>query len=152
MDCLGGKGVILSQQLVLEAHTDGINPSLTDSPEEGPSFSGAEHNLAPTPRPLEPPCLVPGWDEEEFRGLSPAVVNTITQVRAPSTRWLYDLKWHIFVNWCSSQGRTCRDGRGGIGSVLSFLIASLWRRATQLCTFLSRGWGICKPSLSMKCA
>ncbi len=68
---------------------------------------------------LETSCLVPGRDQEEFRDFLPAVVNTITQARAPSTRRLYDLKWHVFVNWCSQ--------RCGIGSVLSFLQGGLDR-------------------------
>ncbi|KAI2646456.1 putative aspartoacylase [Labeo rohita] len=40
--------------------------------EEGRSFSGAGHNLAPAPRSLEPPRLVPGLDEVDFGELSPA--------------------------------------------------------------------------------
>ncbi len=59
------------------------------------------------------------------RDLSPAVVNTIIQARAPYTRRLDDLKWHIFVNWCSSQGKDPR--KCGIRSVLSFLQEGLDR-------------------------
>lgn len=40
-------------------------------------------------------------------------------------RWLYDLKWHILVNWCSSQWKD--PWRCGIGSVLSFLQGGLDR-------------------------
>ncbi|KAL0155308.1 hypothetical protein M9458_049571, partial [Cirrhinus mrigala] len=90
-----------------------------------PPFSGKGHNLAPTPRSLEPPSLVPGRDQEDFRDLPPMVVNTLIQARAPSTRQLYDLKWHIFVNWCSSRGEDPQ--RCGIESVLSFLQGGLDR-------------------------
>ncbi|KAI2654804.1 Transposon Ty3-G Gag-Pol polyprotein [Labeo rohita] len=92
---------------------------------EGPPFSGEGHNLAPAPRSLEPPPLVPGRDQEDFRDLSPSVVNTLLQARAPSTRRLYDLKWRIFVNWCSSHGKDPRSC--GIKSVLSFLQEGLDR-------------------------
>ncbi|KAL0152401.1 hypothetical protein M9458_052124, partial [Cirrhinus mrigala] len=84
---------------------------------------GEGHNLAPVPRSLEPPSLVPGRDQEDFRDLSPSVVNTLLQARAPSTRRLYDLKWCIFVNWCSSRGKDPR--RCGIESVLSYLQGGL---------------------------
>ncbi len=49
------------------AHAYGISFSLADSPEEGPHLSGAGHNLAPLPRPLEPPCLDgTKWNSEAF--------------------------------------------------------------------------------------
>lgn len=38
------------------------SPYLVNYPEEGPSFSGGGHNLAPASRSLEPACLAPGWD------------------------------------------------------------------------------------------
>ncbi|KAI2651068.1 ORF V: Enzymatic polyprotein [Labeo rohita] len=111
--------------LVLGPGAPGISPSLAHSSEEGPPFSGEGHNLAPAPRSLEPPPLVPGRDQEDFRDLSPSVVNTLLQARAPSTRRLYDLKWRIFVNWCSSHGKDPRSC--GIKSVLSFLQEGLDR-------------------------
>ncbi|KAI2666668.1 enzymatic polyprotein [Labeo rohita] len=100
-------------------------PSLGHSSEKGSPFPGEGHNLAPVPRSLEPPPMVPGRDQEDFRDLSPSVVNTLLQARAPSTRRLYGLKWRIFVNWCSSRGRDPR--RCGIESVLSFLQEGLDR-------------------------
>lgn len=90
------------------------------------ALPGEEYNQAPTPRSLELLCLVPGCDQEELGGLSPAVVNTITQARTPSKRQLYDLKWRIFVNWCCSHGKDPQ--RCGIGPALSFLKEGLdWR-------------------------
>ncbi|KAL0148870.1 hypothetical protein M9458_055879 [Cirrhinus mrigala] len=99
--------------------------SLVHSSEEGPPLSGEGHNLTPAPRSLEPPPMVPGRDQEDFRDPSPSVVNTLLQARAPSTRRLYDLKWRIFVNWCSSRGKD--PWRCGIKSVLSFLQEGLDR-------------------------
>ncbi|KAL0198644.1 hypothetical protein M9458_007184, partial [Cirrhinus mrigala] len=78
--------------LVLGPGAPGISPSLAHSSEEGPPFSGEGHNLAPAPRSLEPPPLVPGRDQEDFRDLSPSVVNTLLQARAPSTRRLCGIK------------------------------------------------------------
>ncbi|KAL0149358.1 hypothetical protein M9458_055396, partial [Cirrhinus mrigala] len=123
-DSLGGP-LLAQQNLVLRPGAPGISPSLAHSSEEGPPFSGEGHNLAPAPRSLEPPPMVPGCDQEDFRDLSPSVGNTLLQARAPSTRRLYDLKWRIFENWCSSHGRDPRSC--GIESVLSFLQEGLDR-------------------------
>ncbi|KAL0191697.1 hypothetical protein M9458_014395, partial [Cirrhinus mrigala] len=77
------------EQFLLEAsfwpNRTCISSSLAHPSEEGPPLSGEGHNLAPAPRPLEPPPLVPGHDQEGFRDLSPSVVNTLLQARAPST-------------------------------------------------------------------
>ena len=58
--------------------------------------------------------------------LPPAVLNTITQATAPSTRHAYALKWSLFSEWCASRRedpRTCQ-----ISIVLSFLQDKLERR------------------------
>ncbi len=60
------------------------------------------HLMAPASRPLETSCLVPKWDAEVLGDLPQEVVDTITSVRAPSTRHAYALKWNLFVEWCSS--------------------------------------------------
>ncbi|KAI2653744.1 ORF V: Enzymatic polyprotein [Labeo rohita] len=98
--------------LVLRPGAPGISPSLAHSPEEGPPLSGEGHNLAPVPRSLEPPSMVPGRDQEDFRDLSPSVVNTLLQ---------YDLKWRIFVNlvFLSRGGPTEVWRRGGLDRHLS---------------------------------
>ncbi len=46
--------------------------------------------------------MAPGRDTADLSGLPPAVVETIIQARAPSTRQTSGLKWSLFVNWCSS--------------------------------------------------
>ncbi len=70
--------------------------------------------------------MVPGRDAEVLGGLPPAVVNTITSARAPSTRHAYRLKWNLFVDWCSSRREDPR--RCPIAVVLSFLQDGLERR------------------------
>ncbi|KAL0188187.1 hypothetical protein M9458_015286, partial [Cirrhinus mrigala] len=102
------------------------SPSLEDSPEEGPSFSGDWHDLAPASRPVEPPRVAPGRDAADLAGLPQAVVDTITQARAPSTRQAYALKWGLFVDWCSSRREDPQ--RCSIGVVLAFLQEGLERR------------------------
>ncbi len=83
------------------SHAPRDSLSLAYPPETGPSLSGARHHLA------------------DLNDLSPAVVNTITQARAPSTRQAYALKWSLFTNWCSSHLEDPR--RYPISVVLSFL-------------------------------
>ncbi len=81
--------------------------------------------MAPASRSVEPPCVAPGRDAAELSDLPPAVVETITQARAPSTRQTYALKC-LFVNWCSSRRED--PWRCTIGVVLSFLQERLERR------------------------
>ncbi len=75
---------------------------------------------------MEPPCVAPGRDTADLSGLPPAVVETIIQARAPSTRQTYALKWSLFANWCSSRREDPR--RCMIGVVLSILQERLERR------------------------
>ncbi|KAL0200122.1 hypothetical protein M9458_003309, partial [Cirrhinus mrigala] len=63
--------------LVCRPHGPHGSPSLEDSPEEGPSFSGDEHNLAPASRSLEPPRVASGRDSVDLTGLPQAVINTV---------------------------------------------------------------------------
>ncbi len=77
-------------------------------------------------RSVEPPCVAPGRDAADLSGLPQAVVDTITQARAPSTRQAYALKWSLFANWYYSRREDPR--RCMIGVVLSFLQERLERR------------------------
>ncbi len=88
--------------LVSRTHFPRNSTSLAHSSEEGHPLSGARHHLAPASRSVEPPCVAPGRDAADLSGLPPAVVETIIQARAPSTRQTYALKWSLFANWCSS--------------------------------------------------
>ncbi len=100
--------------------------SLAHSSEEGPPFSGARHHMAPVSRSMEPPCVAPGRDAADLSGLPPAVLETIIQARAPSSRQTYALKCSLFATWCSSRREDPR--RCTIGVVLSFLQERLERR------------------------
>ncbi len=121
-----GRAVLAHPDLVSRTHSPRDSPSLAHSSEEGPPFSGTRHHLAPASRPVEPPCVAPGRDAADLSGLPQAVVETITQARAPSTRQAYALKWSLFANWCSSRREDPR--RCTIGVVLSFLQERLERR------------------------
>ncbi|KAL0161441.1 hypothetical protein M9458_045166, partial [Cirrhinus mrigala] len=119
-----GCALLAHPDLVCRPHAPRDSPSLEDSPEEGPSFSGNGHNLAPVSRPLEPPRVASGRDSADLTGLPQAVINTIT--RAPSTRQAYALKWGLFADWCSSRREDPQ--RCSVGVVLSFLQEKLERR------------------------
>ncbi len=75
---------------------------------------------------MEPPCVAPGRDAADLSGLPPAVVETIIQARAPSTRQTYALKCSLFATWCSSRREDPR--RCTIGVVFSFLQERLEHR------------------------
>ncbi|PTA42302.1 hypothetical protein C8054_31445 [Micromonospora sp. RP3T] len=121
-----GCAILAHPDLVSRTHFPRGSPSLENPLEERPSFSGDGHNLAPAPRPVEPARLVPGRDASDLSGLPQAVIETITQSRAPSTRQAYALRWGLFVDWCSSRGEDPQ--RCTIAVVLSFLQEKLERR------------------------
>ncbi len=112
--------------LVSRTHFPRDSTSLPHSSEEGPPFSGARHHMAPASRSMEPPCVAPGRDAADLSGLPPAVVETIIQARAPSTRQTYAMKWSLFATWCSSRREDPR--RCMIGVVLYVLQERLDRR------------------------
>ncbi len=129
----GGRGAgpagcapLAHPDLVSRTHFPRDSTSLAHSSEEGPPFSGARHHMAPASRSMEPPCVAPGRDAADLSGLPPAVVETIIQATAPSTRQTYALKWSLFATWCSSRREDPR--RCTIGVVLSFLQERLERR------------------------
>ncbi len=121
-----GRAILAHPDLVSRTQSPRDSLSLAHSSEEGPPFSGARHHLAPASRSMEPPRVAPGRDAADLSGLPQAVVETITQARAPSTRQAYALKWSLFANWCSSRREDPR--RCTIGVVLSFLQERLERR------------------------
>ncbi len=125
-----GRAVLAHPDLVSRTHSPHDSPSLAHSSEEGPPFSGARHHMAPASRSVEPSCVAPGRDAADLSGLPQAVVETITQARAPSTRQAYALKWSLFANWCSSRREDPRSCT--IGVVFSFLQERLERRLVTL--------------------
>ncbi len=129
----GGRGAgpagcapLAHPDLVARTHFPRDSTSLAHSSEKGPPLSGARHHMAAASRSMEPPCVAPGRDVADLSGLPPAVVETIIQARAPSTRQTYALKWSLFATWCTSRREDPR--RCTIGVVLSFLQERLERR------------------------
>ncbi len=129
----GGRGAspfggALLAQLYLVPRTDAARDShsLANSSEEGSPSQRGGHPLAPTSRLVESPRVVPGWDAEVLGGLPPAVVNTITSARAPSTRHSYRRKWNLFDDWCSPRREDPRRCLIAVG--LSLLQDGLERR------------------------
>ncbi len=98
-----GRAILVHPDLVSRNHFPRDSPSQVHSSEEGPPFTGARHHMTPTSRSVEPSCVAPAWDAADLSGLPQAVVETITQARAPSTRQAYVLKLSLFANWCSSR-------------------------------------------------
>ncbi len=98
-----GCAALAHPDLVSWTHFPCDSTSLAHSSEKGPPLSGARHHMAPVSRSVETPCVVPGRDAVDLSSLPPAVVETITQARAPSTRQTYALKRSLFANWCSSR-------------------------------------------------
>ncbi len=92
-----------TRTMVSRTHPPCDSTSLAHSSEKGPPLSAAWHHMAPASRSVEPPCVAPGRDAADLSGLPPAVVETITQARALSTRQTYALKWSLFTN-CSRTG------------------------------------------------
>ncbi|KAI2651129.1 hypothetical protein H4Q32_019152 [Labeo rohita] len=90
------------------------------------AYSPRRMATPPSSRPLEPPCVASGRDTVDLTGLIQAVINTITQARAPSTRQAYALKWGLFAHWCSSRREDPQ--RCVVGVVLSFLQEKSERR------------------------
>ncbi|KAI2645174.1 Tyrosine recombinase slr0733 [Labeo rohita] len=129
---LGGRGVLAGcallahPDLVHGTHAPHNSPSLEDSPGERHSFSGDGHHLAPAPRSVEPSRMASGRDAADLSGLPQAVIDTITQDRAPPTRQAYALRWGLFVDWCSSRQEDPQIC--SIEVVLSFLQEKLERR------------------------
>ncbi len=127
----GGRGAdpagcapLVHPDLVSRTHFPHDSTSLAHSSEEGYLLSGVRHHMAPASRSMEPPRVAPG--PADLSGLAPAVVETIIQAGAPSTRQTYAQKLSLFSNWCSS--RRENPWRCTIGVVLSFLQERLERR------------------------
>ncbi len=73
--------------------------ALADHHKEGFAIPGGRLGVAPEPGVVEPSCAA------DIRGaerpaLHSRVLDTLSEVRAPSTRRLYALKWGVFVKLC----------------------------------------------------
>ncbi len=84
--------------------------------ETGPPLSSEQHDIASTPRVMDPACVAA---RREPFGLPERVLNTMAEPRAPSTKRLYALKWSIFSAWC--RDRDLEPVTSEVSVVLSFL-------------------------------
>ncbi|XP_013877385.1 uncharacterized protein LOC106527140 [Austrofundulus limnaeus] len=82
-------------------------------------LSGRGGDFSPTPRTMEAACLPAERSSLLAKGLSPAVIATIQNARASSTRGLYSYKWQAFERWCKN--RHLDPFQCAIGDVLTFL-------------------------------
>ncbi|XDV26198.1 hypothetical protein PO909_029965, partial [Leuciscus waleckii] len=89
---------------------------VADTGEEGSPLEGKRLDLASLPGALVPTCV---GHQRVPVNLPAGVLNTITQARAPSTRWLYSSKWSVFTSWCTARGTS--PSHCGVPEVLSFL-------------------------------
>lgn len=85
-------------QYIIIFDTAAVSSSVPDSVEEGPLLPNERNDLASPTQVVEPSHLAPRW--ESLR-LPVRVANTISEVRALSTRCLYTLKWSLFSDWCA---------------------------------------------------
>ncbi|KAL0170385.1 hypothetical protein M9458_034981, partial [Cirrhinus mrigala] len=69
--------LLAQRNLVLGARAPTIVAFLTHPPEKEPPSSGEGHNLAPAPRFLELPSVVPERNQEASRNLPPTVGSTL---------------------------------------------------------------------------
>ncbi len=74
--------------------------ALADPHQEGSAISGERLGVAPEPGAVEPSCVAASGISEELSSLHSRVLDTLSEVRAPSARRLYALKWGVFVKWC----------------------------------------------------
>ncbi len=108
---LVGCAVLAHLDLVCRPHASRDSPSMEDSPEEGPSFSGDGHDLAPTIRSMEPARLVSGRDAVELSGISQAVIDTSHKLEPPL--WGRPMLWSgvYSLSGVPLAERTLRDAR-----------------------------------------
>ncbi len=74
--------------------------ALADPRQEGYAIPGGRLSVVPQPGTMEPSCVAASGLSEEMSALQSRVLDTLTEVRAPSTRRLYALKWGVLVKWC----------------------------------------------------
>ncbi len=103
-------------QYIIIFDTAAVSSSVPDSVEEGPLLPNERNDLASPTQVVEPSHLAPRW--ESLR-LPVRVANTISEVRALSTRCLYTLKWSLFSDWCAVRNED--PSSCDISSILTFL-------------------------------
>src|SRR4029434_10951404 len=86
---------------------------------ERPPNAGAQDSVAPPSGVVASQGLTPERCRLIAAGLSDAVVDTIQNARAVSTRTLYTLKWRSFEQWCAA--RQHDPVNCALGVILEFL-------------------------------
>lgn len=77
--------------------------TLGSTPEEGPVVTVRREHMASSPgAPPSVPVALEGPDSL-LTSCDQAVVQTVLNARATSTRTLYDNRWKLFVSWCESR-------------------------------------------------
>ncbi|XP_070397959.1 uncharacterized protein [Nothobranchius furzeri] len=113
-------GPILASHALVGRHFPAPGgPTLEIASSQGPSVPSWRLNLSSSSRTTGPVSLAPDGCGLESAELSQAVIQTIQNTRAPSTRPLYDCKWRVFEAWC--QGRDISPSQCPVIVILSFL-------------------------------
>ncbi|XP_070401406.1 uncharacterized protein [Nothobranchius furzeri] len=94
-------------------------PTLETAASQGPGVPSGRLDLPPSSRTAGPVGLAPEGCGLVSAELPQAVIRTIQNARAPSTRSLYDCKWRVFEAWC--QGREVSPFQCPVNIILSFL-------------------------------
>nr|XP_054595475.1 uncharacterized protein LOC129162961 [Nothobranchius furzeri] len=94
-------------------------PTLETAASQGPGVPSGRLDLPPSSRTAGPVGLAPEGCGLVSAELPQAVIRTIQNARAPSTRSLYDCKWRVFEAWC--QGREVSPFQCPVNVILSFL-------------------------------
>ncbi len=89
---------VAKEKLVSNAHSPGSQPALAPASQSGSSLQGRGSDMAS--QTSCPATLGLATSQPIPQGLDEAVLRTLSNARAPSTRAHYDLKWRIFSAWC----------------------------------------------------
>lgn len=109
---------VASQTMVSFVAETSDRKSMEASSQEGPPLPAGGQCLAPGPGSSAALGMAIGL-KPSLEHCDPAVIHTISNARASSTRQIYASRWKLFSAWCEEQGfdpATC-----DIPSVLSFL-------------------------------
>ena len=98
-----GGTVLAGEDLVPHGPTTPRRDAVASTLEAGSSVSGGGPYLAPSSGPSSAPCLASEGSDLLLSSCDQAVVHTVLNARAPSTRALYANRWRLFCGWCEGQ-------------------------------------------------
>lgn len=124
-ECDPGGTALAPDALVLAGSPSPERDTLGASGPQGPSVSGLRDSFSPLPGGPQAGRLAPERDGLLALGLDEAVVKTMQESRAPSTRALYSFRWRVFSEWCSVVGVDPFSATAG--DILRFLQSQLDR-------------------------